>query len=67
MGPGWRCAELGAGAGSMARWMADRVGESGSVTAIDRDTSLLKELGTRRNVTVVEDDLMTMPFGSSAG
>jgi SAM-dependent methyltransferase len=49
----------------MARWMADRVGESGSVTAIDRDTSLLKELGTRRNVTVVEDDLMTMPFGSS--
>ncbi len=65
VGPGWRCAELGAGAGSVAQWLADRVGESGAVTAIDRDTSLLKELGTRPNVTVVEDDLMTMPFGSS--
>ena len=65
VGPGWRCAELGAGAGSVARWLADGVGESGSVTAIDRDTSLLKELGRRPNVTVVEGDLMTMPLGSS--
>jgi SAM-dependent methyltransferase len=49
----------------MARWLADRVGESGSVTAIDRDTSLLKVLGTRPNVVVVEGDLMTMELGSS--
>jgi len=61
---GWHCAELGAGAGSVARWLADRVGDSGSVTAIDRDTSLLKELATRPQVTVVEGDLMTMGYGS---
>lgn len=65
VGPGFRCAELGAGAGSVARWLADAVGDSGSVTAIDRDTTLLQELGTRLNVTVVEADLMTMPFGTS--
>ncbi len=63
--PGWRCAELGAGAGSVARWMADAVGDRGSVTAIDRDTTLLRDLAARPNVTVVEGDLMTMSFGSS--
>jgi SAM-dependent methyltransferase len=49
----------------MARWLADKVGPGGSVTAIDRDTSLLRELGTRPNVTVVEGDLTMMSFGSS--
>jgi len=62
---GWRCAELGAGAGSIARWLADRVGDAGSVTAVDRDTSLLTELGRRDNVTVVTGDLGTMDLGSS--
>jgi 2-polyprenyl-3-methyl-5-hydroxy-6-metoxy-1,4-benzoquinol methylase len=65
VGPGWQCAELGAGAGSVARWLADAVGDSGSVTAIDRDTTLLQQLAARPNVTVVEGDLMTMQFGSS--
>ncbi|HXQ58855.1 MAG TPA: class I SAM-dependent methyltransferase, partial [Acidimicrobiales bacterium] len=65
VGSGWRCAELGAGAGSVAGWLADRVGDRGSVTAIDKDTSLLRELGTRPHVTVVEGDLMTMDFGST--
>lgn len=65
IGPGWRCVELGAGAGSVARWMSEAVGDSGSVTAIDRDATLLQELATRPNVTVVEGDLMTMSFGSS--
>ena len=35
------------------------------MTAIDRDTSLLADLATRPNVSVVEGDLMTMSFGSS--
>ncbi|HEY5024936.1 MAG TPA: class I SAM-dependent methyltransferase [Acidimicrobiales bacterium] len=65
MAPGWRCAELGAGAGSVARWLSDAVGDRGSVTAIDRDTTLLQELAARPNVTVVEGDLLTMTFGSS--
>jgi len=43
--------------------MAERVGASGSVTAVDRDTALLADLHGRPNVTVVRDDLTTMAFG----
>lgn len=35
IGPGWACLEVGAGVGGVARWMAERVGPSGRVTAID--------------------------------
>jgi len=45
--PGWRCLEVGAGGGSIARWMADRVGSAGSVLATDLDTRLLSSLGAR--------------------
>ncbi len=29
VGPGWRCADVAAGGGSVARWLADRVGPPG--------------------------------------
>lgn len=32
---GWRCLEVGAGVGGVARWMAERVGTAGKVVAID--------------------------------
>jgi SAM-dependent methyltransferase len=32
---GWKCLEVGAGVGGVARWMAGRVGPLGKVTAID--------------------------------
>jgi 2-polyprenyl-3-methyl-5-hydroxy-6-metoxy-1,4-benzoquinol methylase len=35
--PGNACLDLGAGAGTVAAWLADKVGPSGTVTAIDRD------------------------------
>ena len=54
LGPGWHCLELGAGAGSVATWMADQVGPSGTVTAVDRDTAQLQRLGERDNVSVVQ-------------
>ena len=34
---GWACWEIGAGGGSIARWLADRVGPMGSVLATDID------------------------------
>src|SRR6202162_6438796 len=42
--PGWRCLEIGAGRGSMAVWLAERVGESGQVVATDIDVTYLKRL-----------------------
>ncbi|HEY7982490.1 MAG TPA: methyltransferase domain-containing protein [Candidatus Eremiobacteraceae bacterium] len=43
---GWRCLDVGAGAGSIAQWLAQRVGASGSVFAIDLDLRLLEPLAT---------------------
>ncbi|HTT87766.1 MAG TPA: methyltransferase domain-containing protein [Acidimicrobiales bacterium] len=65
VGPGWDCVELGAGAGSVARWLLERVGDAGSVTAIDSDTALLTDLAARTNARVVQGDLTTLDFGSS--
>lgn len=39
--PGQRCLDVGTGGGSVARWLADRVGPSGEVVAIDIDTTRL--------------------------
>ena len=41
---GWRCLEVGAGAGSVARWLAERVGPTGKVVAADIDPKYLDNL-----------------------
>lgn len=43
---GWRCAEVGAGTGSVARWLADRVGPAGRVLATDVETRWLEALAS---------------------
>lgn len=53
MRPGWRGLELGAGGGSIARWMADRI-TPGEVIAVDIDTARL-EVGP--DVRVIEHDI----------
>jgi SAM-dependent methyltransferase len=41
VGPGWRCLEAGAGAGSLVRWLSDRVGLTGQVVAADIEPKYL--------------------------
>lgn len=53
---GWRCLDAGAGAGSISRWLAGRVGPGGAVLAVDLDTTLLAE---RENLGVRQHDLRT--------
>ena len=48
VGPGWRCLEIGGGNGSIARWLADRVGPAGSVVVTDIDTRHLEALADPR-------------------
>lgn len=43
VGPGWSCLEVGAGRGSIAHWLADRVGPGGRVVAADLDVDALRE------------------------
>ena len=41
---GWSCLEVGGGGGSVARWLADRVGPTGHVLVTDIDTRFLEPL-----------------------
>lgn len=43
-GPGWSCLEVGAGGGSVTRWLAERAGPEGRVVAVDLDTRFLEEI-----------------------
>ena len=44
VGPGWRCLEVGGGSGSIAAWLADRVGGAGHVLVTDIDPRFLAGL-----------------------
>jgi SAM-dependent methyltransferase len=58
---GWRCLEVGGGAGSVARWLSDRVGPAGRVVVTDLDTGFLDSLDIAalevRRHDIVHDDL----------
>ncbi|MEE1737865.1 class I SAM-dependent methyltransferase [Streptomyces sp. BE147] len=41
---GWRCLDVGAGPGTVAAWVAEGVGPTGEVTALDRDVRLLRQM-----------------------
>jgi SAM-dependent methyltransferase len=59
LGPGARCLEVGAGAGSVASWLAGVVGPA-NVTATDVDTRFLAPLA-QAGVEVVRHDVVTDP------
>jgi SAM-dependent methyltransferase len=61
VGPGWRCLDVGAGNGSVARWLAERVGPEGRVVATDLDPRFLGGHGLAylevRRHNILEDEL----------
>jgi ubiquinone/menaquinone biosynthesis C-methylase UbiE len=59
--PGWRCVDIGAGNGSTTRMLADRVGVTGSVLALDLDTRLLEPLNGNQ-IEVRRHNLLTDPL-----
>ncbi len=58
---GWRCLEVGAGSGSVARWLARQSGPSGHVLATDVDTRWI-DAGGLPNLEVTEHDIVTDPL-----
>jgi SAM-dependent methyltransferase len=60
---GWNCLVVGAGAGSMAKWLANRVGPDGKVVATDIDTRFLSQINIPnleiRRHDILKDDLET--------
>ena len=66
VGPGWRCLDVGAGDGSVARWLAGQVGPEGRVVATDLEPRFLvghglPNLEVRRH-NILEDELETAHF-----
>lgn len=57
---GWRCWEVGAGGGSVVRWLAARVGPSGHVLATDIEVSRMQAAGGD-NVTIQRHDVALDP------
>ena len=60
VGAGWRCLEVGAGAGSVVRMMLDRVGPGGSVLAVDLEPTLLEGMSAP-NLEVRKQDVVLEP------
>ena len=58
---GWTCLEVGAGLGTITRWLSERVGPCGRVVATDIDTRFLDALGLD-NVEVRRHDILTSPL-----
>jgi SAM-dependent methyltransferase len=57
VGPGWHCLEVGAGDGSVARWLAAQVGTQGTVTATDLNPRFLIAHGLP-NLEVRQHDIL---------
>lgn len=57
VGRGWRCLEVGAGDGSLARWLAEQVGLEGQVVATDIDLRFLKGQ-ERENLEIHKHDIL---------
>ena len=55
---GWRCLEVGPGAGSIMTWMSEVVGPTGQVVAMDLDPKFLGESG-QSNVEILRADIRT--------
>ncbi len=55
VGPGWVCWEIGAGFGSVAYWLSERVAPEGAVLATDIDTSHLED---RPNLDISHHDVL---------
>ncbi|HEV8624034.1 MAG TPA: class I SAM-dependent methyltransferase [Acidimicrobiia bacterium] len=58
VGSGWQCLEAGAGAGSVARMLCERVGADGRVVAVDLEPALLADLSAP-NLAVERLDVVT--------
>jgi SAM-dependent methyltransferase len=62
---GWRCLEVGAGAGSVTRRLSQRVGPTGKVVAADLDVRFLGDINTE-NVEVRRCDITQDPIEPSS-
>lgn len=62
VGSGWSCLDLGAGLGTISRWLADRVAPAGRVVAVDRDPRHI-EVEPVKGLSVRHGDVTEIDLG----
>ncbi|MBZ5688967.1 MAG: methyltransferase domain-containing protein [Acidobacteriia bacterium] len=65
VGPGWKCLEVGGGGGSIAAWLAARVGSTGHVLVTDLDPRFLEPLQAP-NLEVCRHNIASEPLPEAA-
>lgn len=60
---GWRCLEVGAGAGSIMKWMGEVVGRDGKIVAVDINPRFVANSGLP-NVEVLRADIRNIELAS---
>jgi ubiquinone/menaquinone biosynthesis C-methylase UbiE len=65
---GWRCLEVGGGGGSVARWLAERVGPKGHVLCTDLDTRIIESgrAAAPANLEVIRHDIASDPLAAAS-
>lgn len=58
---GWRCLEIGPGAGSIMRWLGEKVGPDGRVTAVDINPRFL-DVRDSPNIDILKADIREVNF-----
>src|SRR3954471_21129956 len=67
VGAGWHCLEVGGGGGSVARWLAARVGASGRVLCTDINTRIIEShRGGPSNLEVKVHDIACDPLPAAS-
>jgi len=67
IGSGWHCLEVGGGGGSVARWLAARVGASGRVLCTDINTRIIENhRGGPANLEVKVHDIAHDPLPAAS-
>lgn len=62
--PGWKCLELGPGAGSILKWMSHLVGDNGRVVGVDKNTRFIETINTKQ-VNKIEGNILNLELGSN--
>lgn len=58
---GWKCLEIGPGTGSIMRWLGEKVGSDGRVTAVEMNPRFL-ERGDSPNIDILKADIRETDF-----
>lgn len=62
--PGWHCLELGAGAGSILRWLGNQVGPTGLAVGVDKKTTYLHH-DDSPHVQIYQGSFLDVPLEQS--